>query len=484
MHHPLFRRPPGVRRARTRLHVLAIAWLAALGSPTGSAAAPPSDVAYTRDVLRELIAIASTHENGTDGAAQALAERFRAAGFPAADIHLLSPPGDAKATNLIVRLRGTGKARPILYLSHLDVVEARREDWSREPFRLIEEDGWLYGRGVYDMKTPVAAVVGALVRMHREGVVPERDIIAAFTADEEAGGPSNGASWLLEQHRDLIDAEFVINPDDPDNAILDGRPRVMGVVTSEKLYVSFEARVTDKGGHSSRPTPGNPIFRLSAGLARLAPLRFPVHLTPTTRLFFQRRSTLEHGDLRDAMAGAAADPPDPAALDFLAASIDTDILLRTTCTATQIDGGHAENALPQQARATIQCRVVPGETVESVQATLARALADPAIELGILTPGAASPESPPSAGLLASIERVSHAIWPEVTVLPEMSPGATDCVYLRRAGVACYVSDGTFIELDDDRAHGRDERIYLTSFIDEVEFTYRMMREFSASPHP
>ena len=443
-----------------------------------SAAAPAvPDPALARDILRELVEIRSTHANGTTLAAKAVQARLLAAGFAAEDAQLLAPAEHPESGNVVARLHGRGKGKPVLYLCHLDVVEAKAEDWTSDPFHLTEKDGWLYGRGTIDMKGQDAAVLASLIRLKHEGYVPDRDIVVAFTADEEAGGDANGVGWLLEHHRDLVDADVVINPDGGEAGMKNGRRLYVGVETSEKVFLTFQAEVTDKGGHSSRPTGENPIYRLSYALARLSQFQFPVHLTETTKLYFSRRAPLETGQTKTDMLAMAAPTPDPAAIERLSALVETNILLRTTCVATQLDGGHAENALPQRARATLQCRVIPGESQESIRATLARVLNDPTVHLTVLTPATPSPESPPSAAILGAVERVAHGLWPEVVVLPQMAAGASDSRYTRSAGLPSYGIDGMFDDLDDGRAHGRDERIAVGAFAEEVEFTYRLMRE-------
>jgi len=451
---------------------------------TGAAAAPegPGSAAFARDLLKELVEINSTHAHGSSAAAQALAARFRAAGFPAEDVILLAPAEHPTKGNLVVRLHGRGAGKPLLYLCHLDVVEAKREDWTYDPFVLTEADGWLYGRGTIDMKGQDAAVAASLIRLRQEGFRPARDLIVAFTADEEAGGDANGVEWLLKEHRALIDAGLVINPDGGEAGMKHGRKLYVAVQTSEKVFLTFLLEATDKGGHSSRPTPGNPIYRLSAALTRLAAFRFPVHLTDTTRLYFARRAELESGQVQADMRAVGAGTAGADAIDRLSADVETDIMLRTTCTATLVDGGHAENALPQRARATIQCRVVPGESAASIQAQLQAAMADASIAVTTLTQARASPDSPPSPAVLGQVEAVAHELWPGVIVVPEMSAGADDSSYSRSAGLASYGIDGMFDDLDDGRAHGRDERIGVQAFADEVEFTYRLMKRLAAAP--
>ena len=346
--------------------------------------APPVPVA--REILAQLIAINSTHAHGTTIAAHALAERFRAAGFATADVIEVAPPDHPEQGNLVVRLHGTGKAKPVLYIGHLDVVEARREDWNYDPFALTEKDGWLYGRGTIDMKGQDSAVAATLLEMKRTGFVPDRDIVAAFTADEESTG-SNGVDFLLREHRPLVDAEFAINPDGGEAGMKNGRRLYLGMQTSEKVFYTLRLALTDKGGHSSRPTAANPIYRLAADLTRLADFRFPVRLTDTVRAYFAARAKLESGQVRNDMLSVSGASPDPAAIERLSQQVETDILLRSTCTVTQIAGGHAENALPQRVEATLQCRILPGEALDGVREQIVARIADPELQISVLTPG-------------------------------------------------------------------------------------------------
>jgi acetylornithine deacetylase/succinyl-diaminopimelate desuccinylase-like protein len=448
---------------------------------SAAAAAQAREQTLAREILRELIDTRSTHDVGSTDVARKVQARLLAAGFAPMDAQLLIPADHPRAGNVVARLHGGGKGKPVLYLCHLDVVTANPEDWTRDPFHLTEDAGWLYGRGTIDMKGQDAAVLAALLRLKSEEFKPERDIIVAFTADEESGGERNGVDWLLTEHRDLVDAGLVINPDGGEAGMKAGRRLYIGVQTSEKMSMAFEAEVTDKGGHSSRPTNANPIYRLSEGLARLSKFRFPVHLTDTTRQYFERRAAIEAGAIKSDMLAVAKTPPDPAALERLSAEVETNILLRTTCTATQIEGGHAQNALPQRARATLQCRIVPGESQDSVRATLARVLADPTIKISVITPATPSPESPVSGNILPTVEKVAHQLWPDVVILPQMGAGASDSKYTRIVGIPSYGIDGMFDDLDDARAHGRDERIGVAAFGQEVDFTYRLMRVIGAA---
>lgn len=454
--------------------------LANAAAPAATPSAPP--VPLAREILAELTAINTTHSHGTTKAGAVLAKRFRAAGFAPADVAELAPADHPEQGNVVVRLHGSGKAKPVLYIGHLDVVEAKREDWNFDPFTLTEKDGWLYGRGTIDMLGQDAALAANLIQMKRDGYVPDRDVIAAFTADEEAGDVANGVAFLLRDHRNLVDAEFAINPDGGEAALKNGRRLYLGLQTSEKDYYTYHLTITDKGGHSSRPTPANPIFRLAADLAKFADYRFPLHLTETTRTYLTRRATLESGQVQADLRSVASDKPDPAAVERLSQAVETDIVLRTTCTATEISGGHAENALPQRAQATIQCRVMPGESVDRIREQIAARIADPSLEISVFVANAPSPESPLAPRIVDAVEKVTHAMWPDVVVLPFVSAGATDSKHTRNAGIPSYGVDGMFDDLDDGRAHGRDERIGVAVFADEVRFTGDLLREVTRAP--
>jgi acetylornithine deacetylase/succinyl-diaminopimelate desuccinylase-like protein len=452
-------------------------------SPAPGPAPPAESRALARAILRELVAIDSTHAHGSTVAAEAVAARLVSAGFPRSDVQVLAPPGLPTKGNAVVRLRGSGAGgRPLLYVGHLDVVEARRENWTYDPFSLTEADGWLYGRGTVDMKGQDAAMIAALIRLRNEGFRPARDVIVAFTADEEAGGDANGVEWLLEAHRDLVDAGLAINPDGGEAALRNGRRLYLSVETSEKLYATWRLEAVGPGGHSSRPTPANPIYRMSRALARLEAKPFPVRLTDTVRAYFRARAELETGRLRQDLREAAAGSPSPDALRRLSADPELNALLRTTCEATMIEGGQGESALPERARTIIQCRVMPGEDVDGVRQALATAIADPAIRISAVTAGAPSPDSPLSPQVMGPVDRVVREMWPGTPVLPIMSPGTSDSAITRSAGIASYVVDGIFQEIDDDRAHAPDERIGVQAFDEEVEFTYRLMKALAGAP--
>jgi acetylornithine deacetylase/succinyl-diaminopimelate desuccinylase-like protein len=437
---------------------------------------PPADRALGRAILKEMIETDTTHEKGSTGLALAIAARLKAAGFSDSDVQVLAPPDHPTKGNVVVRLHGKGKARPVLYIGHLDVVNAKPEDWTYNPFTLTEKDGYFYGRGTIDMKSEDAGLLETVIRLKREGFKGEGDIIVALTADEEAGGDANGVEWLFKAHRDLVDAALVINPDSFEAGLKNGKRLYLGLSTSEKVYATYAIEATDRGGHSSRPHGNNPIYRLSAALTRIDAYRFPLSISPTVKAYFARRATLEEGQIAADMASAGSDKPDPEALERLSKTVDTAIMLRTTCVATEITGGHAESALPQMARATIQCRVLPGDDLGGIKGQLAAAANDPSLVIKEVYPGDKSPESPLDPKLVETIEKVTHSFWPKVVILPVMEAGASDNAFSRTAGVPSYGIDAAWEELEDGRAHGKDERIGVEVFDQNVEFTYRLMK--------
>ena len=458
------------------------AFLAALAlvSPAAAQNLNPHD-ALARDILRELVEINTTDSSGsTTKAAEAMAARLKAAGFADADVRVLGP-NDRKG-NLVARLRGRGTAKPLLLLAHLDVVEARKEDWSSDldPFRLTEHDGFFYGRGTSDDKAQAAVWVANLIRYKHEGFVPERDLIVALTADEE-GGTSNGVSWLLDHHRALIDAEYVLN-EGGDGEIKNGTRVANEVQAAEKVYHSIALEARNPGGHSSLPRRDHAIYQLAAALTRLAAFEFPVELNDVTRGYFSRMAQIEKGQTAADMKAVAASVPDPEAVRRLtAASPLYNSVMRTTCVATQISGGHAENALPQAARAVVNCRILPGTDPAAVERTLTGVIADPGITMSRVWKGVPSPASPLRPDLMAAVDRHTAEMWPGVVVVPVMATGATDGVYLRNASIPVYGVSGFFLDLDDVRAHGRDERIGAREFYEGREFLYRLVKTLSAA---
>jgi acetylornithine deacetylase/succinyl-diaminopimelate desuccinylase-like protein len=428
-----------------------------------------------RDIYKELIAIDTTHTTGdTTKAAEALARRFRAGGFPPADIHVIGPK--ARNQNLVVRYHGTGAQSPIILLAHLDVVEARREDWSFEPFQLTEREGFFYGRGTSDNKDGAAAWSAALLRLRQEGFQPNRDLILALTAGEEGGVESNGVQWLLQNERGLVDAGVCLNADAGGVCKRGAKRLSFAVEAAEKVFLSFRLEAKSPGGHSSLPTRDNPIYCLAEGLTRLSRYEFPVRLNEITRGYFEKMSALETGQTARDMKAILQTPPDPAALQRLSEVPVYNAQLRTTAVATMLDGGHAENALPQTARAIVNCRLLPDESPQDVQGTLRRVLADERVSVTPLAPAPAGPASPLTPEVLRAVERAKEKLWPGLPVIPTMSSGATDGLFFRQAGIPTYGAAGTATDLDDIRAHGKDERVAVQDFYDGLEFEYQLIR--------
>ncbi len=430
-----------------------------------------------RDLLKELIEIDTTDSKGDNtAAAQAMANRLLAAGFTQEDVRVLGPV-DRKG-NLVARLRGRDTGRkPILLLAHIDVVEADPADWTLDPFTFIEQDGYYYGRGTTDDKDEAAIHVANLIRLKQEGYQPDRDIIVALTADEE-GGDHNGVTWLLENHPELIDAEYALN-EGGGGAMKEGRRIANGVQASEKVYQTFEFEVTNPGGHSSLPKKDNAIYHLADALVRVRNHDFPVSLNEVTKSFFERSAELEEGNLANAMRGVLQSPPDSAAIAFLQEIPFYNSRLRTTCVATQLDAGHAENALPQRAIATVNCRVLPGESIDAVHATLETVVGNNQVTVSRVQEATPSAPSPLTPEVLGAIESATEEMWPGVPVVPMMSTGATDGLFLRNAGIPVYGVSGLFGDIDDSRAHGQNERILIESYFEGQEFLYRLVKKLS-----
>jgi acetylornithine deacetylase/succinyl-diaminopimelate desuccinylase-like protein len=441
--------------------------------PALVAAQPDNPQQLRRDILRELIEINTSDSAARTGdAARAMQRRLVGAGIPASDVRVLGETPRYQA--LVARLRGRNSAlRPMLLMAHLDVVPARKEDWSTDPFRLVEKDGWLYGRGTTDNKAGAAILVATLIRLKQDSVVPDRDIIIMLSADEETTGSST--KWLVEKNRPLIDAEFALNTDAGGAELRDGKHVNLTVQTAEKVYITYELEVRNRGGHSSLPEPDNAIYRLSAGLGRLAAYTFPVRLNETTRAFFERSAATQPANIASDMR-ALAMSNDAGAARRLSAVPLYNSTMRTTCVATRLFAGHADNALPQVARATVNCRLLPDHAPDSATAQLRRILADTAIHVSVSDPPTLSPASPLRPDVMGAVERLATARWPGIAIAPEMSTGATDGLYLRNAGIPVYGIGALFDRVDDVRAHGRDERVNITAFNDAGEFWYELVK--------
>ena len=440
-------------------------------------AAAPDEGALARQIYAELVEINTTDSVGDNtAAAEAMAKRLREAGFPEADLKLIVP--HERKGNLVARLHGTGKRKPLLLLAHLDVVEARPEDWSVDPFRFLEKDGYYYGRGSADDKAMAAIFVASLTRLKREGFAPDRDLILALTSDEE-GGDWNGAGLLVREHRALVDAAYGLNEGGRGQA-KDGKKLANTVGTSEKVYLSFALEVRNPGGHSSLPRKDNAIYELSAALGRIASYSFPMRLSETTRVYFERLAASQPTGLAADMRAVAKTPPDAAAVARLSEVPLYNSTLRTTCVATRLEGGHADNALPQTARAVVNCRMHPSDPPDWVRERLVAAVADPQIAVTPIGSAHPSPESPLNPELFGAVEKLTEAMWPGVPVLPTMGTGATDSLYFRGVGIPMYGVSGIFGDVDDVRAHGKDERVLVKAFHEGREFLYGLIKALSS----
>jgi acetylornithine deacetylase/succinyl-diaminopimelate desuccinylase-like protein len=433
---------------------------------------------HLRDIYQELVEINTTDSAGNcSTAAEAMAKRLRAGGLPAADVHLIVPPGAPKKGNLVARLRGTGALKPILLLAHIDVVEAQRSDWKRDPFKLIEEDGYFYARGAADNKAMAAAFLANLIRYRQENLRPARDIVVALTCDEEII-PSqwNGIEHLLRHHRQLIDAAFAVNEGGSGQLDKSGRRIRLNMQAGEKVFQTYRLEVTNPGGHSAQPRKDNAIYRLANGLARLGAFDFPFKLTPVTRAFFSRMTGIVGGETAADMQAMLRTPPDEAAIARLSRDPAYNAQLRTTCVATMASAGEAENALPQRARAVINCRILPGESVQEVRATLVRVLADDQISIAAVGEPTLSPLAPLTPEILGPVEKVAAELWPGVPLVPSMSAGATDSRFLNSAGIPAYGISGMFNDPATAGVHGLNERLPVRSLYEGHEFLYRLVK--------
>jgi acetylornithine deacetylase/succinyl-diaminopimelate desuccinylase-like protein len=442
----------------------------------------------SRAIFQELIEINTTDSVGNiTTASEAMAKRLRAAGFADSDIAILGPNDRKK--NMVVRFRGTGQHKPVLLIGHLDVVEAHRDDWTTDPFKFVEKDGYFYGRGTQDMKDGDAIMVTTLIRLKKAGFRPNRDIILALTADEE-GGSSNGVEWLFQHHRELVDAEFVLNHDGSSIVSDHGKPLYYELDGTEKVYGDYQLMTTNPGGHSSLPVPDNAIYQLAAGLGRLQKYEFPFELNNVTRGYFEQMSTIETGQRAADMRAILRSPPDTAAIARLSKDPNDHSIMHTTCVATRLDGGHANNALPQRATAVVNCRILPGHSPEEVRQDLIRVLADPHITVRYIDDNGqvqdkasdrkGYPPPPLSPEIMKPLEALVAKDWPGLKVVPSMSAGASDGVWTSAAGLPTYTITGIDIDKDNQRAHGRDERLGVESFYKGNEFFYQYIRAIAS----
>jgi acetylornithine deacetylase/succinyl-diaminopimelate desuccinylase-like protein len=471
-------------------HRLAIAALL-LAAPLGAQSPLSPHQQLARAVYKELVEINTSDSVGNvTTAAQAMAKRFRDAGFPAADVQVLIPPDHPDKGNLVVRYHGRSPnpggsrdQKPVLLLAHLDVVAANRADWPRDPFTLHEEGGYFLGRGTSDDKAMAAIFVANLLGWKKEGWVPERDLILALTADEE-GGPANGAEWLAKEHKPLIDAAYAINEGGGGTLTPDGKPLFHSIQAAEKVYTDYTFVVTNPGGHSSVPRPDNAIYQLATALGRVQHYTFPVALNAITRGFFEQTAKVEtRPEMAAAMRALAANPSDAAAAATLSRDDRYASMLRTSCVATRLAGGHANNALPQRATANVNCRIAPTSTSLETLAALQRAVADTAVKIEIVgAPRVGATPSPIDAGLLSAVGALTKQMWGDIPVIPTMSTGATDGRPLRAAGIPTFGVSGLFSVPGEGNAHGRDEKLRVKSFYDGLTFLDQLVRRVAGGP--
>jgi acetylornithine deacetylase/succinyl-diaminopimelate desuccinylase-like protein len=439
---------------------------------------PEPERKLAHDIYKQFVEIQSGFTTGaTTPVAEVAAARLRAAGFLESDIFLGG--ANPKKGNIVVRYHGSGALKPILLLAHIDVVEAKREDWSMDPFQFIERDGFYYGRGTGDDKAQAAVWIANLIQYKKEGFKPDRDIIVALTADEEGGGPFNGVDWLLKNHRDLIDSELALNEGGWGEEA-NGKKISNDLQVSEKYVINYRLEVRNKGGHSSLPVRDNAIYRLAAALQRLGDFGFPLKTNEVTAAYFKEMAKIETGPTKESLAAAANGSQE--AMERVAAdSTRWNATLRTTCVATLLEGGHAVNALPQLAAATVNCRVLPEDSPEYVVSTLQKVVGDDQVTIKQVSDRTKSPASPMRPDLLQAVADITSRMWPGVPTVPTMVMGATDGRYLRAAGIPTYGVQGFFMDVNDIRFHGRDERMGVQSFYGGQAFLYELVKTLSKS---
>jgi acetylornithine deacetylase/succinyl-diaminopimelate desuccinylase-like protein len=451
---------------------------------------PEVDRTLAHDILKQLIEINTTDSVGsTTVAADAIRQRLLDAGFSAADVVVIGP-NDRKG-NVVARFRGRSgsKLAPVLIIGHIDVVEAKRSDWTTDPFQLVEKDGYFYGRGTQDMKDSATAMVESFIRLRRDGFVPDRDIILALTADEE-GGQSNGVDWLLKNHRELVEAAFALNPDAGGPELEKGKAVSMDVEATEKLYADYRVTATNPGGHSSLPRPDNAIYAVADALGRLEKYRFPLETNEVTRTYFAGSAAHEEGQRAADLKAVSGAVPDAAAAERLSKDATYNSQLHTTCVATMLSAGHAPNALPGSAVANVNCRIFPGHSQEEIRLELIKIFADPTLKVQYVSDAREVFEkgsdrksmAPPPLNpeVFVPLRTVVQTMWPGVPVIAEMETGASDSVYTMNAGIPSYGFSGMGVDRDDMRAHGRDERIRVVDFYNGVEFEYLYLKALTS----
>ena len=470
--------------------ILAVLLSSAAVAQNALPSASAEDRALAREIFKQLIEINTTDTplGNVTTANAAMQKRFLDAGFPPEDVHLLGP--DARKQNLVVRLRAVGPTseKPVLFLCHMDVVQALRSDWHTDPFEFIEKDGYYYGRGTQDMKNSDAALVATFLRLHKEGYKPRRDLILALTADEESG-KFNGAGWLVREHRELVDAAWVLNPDAGGVELENGRAVLADVGATEKIYSDFQVTATNRGGHSSRPRTDNAIYELTTALNKLAAYTFPFEMNEVTRTYFKSLAGQETGQTAADMRAVVASPPDLAAAARLSAEPSYSANFRTTCVATRLMAGHANNALAQTAQANVNCRIFPGHSPEEIRQQLIGIIGDSKLSVRYVSDvGGVAETAPerkaivppaPIAEVFEPLTRLTQALWPGAPVTPVMENGASDSIYFAQAGIPCYGYSAIALSKEDERAHGQDERLPVDSYWKSLDFFYSFVKAVS-----
>ena len=440
---------------------------------------PAENQKLAHDIFRDIVEIRSPHDIGTTGVADVIVKYLKAGGYTDSEINVVPETKYPKQVNVVVRIKGKGHGKPVMWICHMDVVDARKEDWTPgiDPYKFTEKDGYFYGRGTSDMKDEDAAAAASLIRLKKENYVPDSDIIVAFTADEEVGLEQDGPDFLVKNKRDLVDAGLVMNPDGGSGEIQNGKRLDFSIETVQKTYMTFKMETTNRGGHSSEPRPDNAIYELAAGLTKLFQYQFPFKTNATTRLYFKSLANTATGRRKADLLALSKEPMDQATARRLAKETPMNAILHTTCVATMLKAGVQENALPSSADATIQCRVFPDESEPQVLSALQKVVADSGIKISLLEPVEQGPETVPDPKVMASVTKVVHSMWPGVAVMPVMAAGASDSLFMRAAGIPSYGVGGGWFDIDDIRAHGRDERDEIGNFYQTTEFTYRLMKE-------
>jgi acetylornithine deacetylase/succinyl-diaminopimelate desuccinylase-like protein len=467
-------------RTQTAFFAAAIAgFFAATGAAQTST---PDELAF-RALYKQLVETNTTRSVGScTQAAEAMRAHLLAAGIPAADMQILAPPERPKDGALIALLHGRDRhAKPILLLAHIDVVEAKREDWERDPFTLVEEQGWFYARGASDDKAMAAVFTDSMIRYRQEGFKPRRDIKLALTCGEETSEIFNSVRWLTETQPQVLSAAFALNEGAGGELDRNDKPVALQIQAGEKVYQDFILEAADVGGHSSRPTKNNPIVRLSAGLAKLGAHNFAIALNQATRGYFEAQTKLVSPEIAADMRAVMNNPSDDAAAERLwAVNPGWNGSLRTTCVATEISGGHAPNALPQHARANVNCRILPGVPIADVQREIASVLGDD--KISVAPTGEAGMQAPPpplTEHIMAPVRKVAESIWPGVAIVPTMATGATDGRFLNASGVPTYGLSGMFHDAEGSRAHGLNERIRVKSLMNGRRFLYEVVKLYA-----